>query len=331
MLPHCEQLRPANDVLVVLRLLISASCDTMTVARLVACPDYRRQRPIKQDTELITMTLKITSLVENTKSDELLACEHGLSLLVEWRDKTYLLDTGASDLFMENADTLGKDLSKADYVILSHGHSDHSGGIRTLCQTTRKKFHLVLHTRFFDKKFKQDDEYLRYIGNDFNEEFLQIENVATIFPLVDTFALEKDVYILSDIPPVADFENEPAGFVVLSAGKYGQDEFADEQILVFDLPQGLVVLTGCCHRGVVNTCETVKKRLQRPIHAIIGGLHMKDSGEARIEQTAAYLREEGISVLATGHCTGERAQLCLEAAGPEIRPLSSGTIIEFDD
>ncbi|MCL1806015.1 MAG: MBL fold metallo-hydrolase, partial [Clostridiales bacterium] len=75
------------------------------------------------------MTLRITSLVENTKTDEQLVCEHGLSLLIEWQGKSILLDTGASESFMDNADALDKDLSKVDFVVLSHGHSDHSGGI----------------------------------------------------------------------------------------------------------------------------------------------------------------------------------------------------------
>ncbi|MCL1848757.1 MAG: MBL fold metallo-hydrolase [Clostridiales bacterium] len=277
------------------------------------------------------MTLKITSLVENTRAGDHLSCEAGLSLLVEWRDTVFLVDTGASDLFMENADTLEKDLSKVDYVILTHGHSDHSGGIRTLCQTTRKKFQLVLNPSFFNKKFKRDNEYLRYIGNDFNEEFLQIENVTTVFPLINNFMLVEGVYILSDIEAVAAFEDEPNDFIVLNAGEYTKDHFDDEQILVFDLPEGLVVIAGCAHRGIVNICETVKKRLQKPIHAIIGGLHLKDSGDARIEQTAAYLREEGIKALATGHCTGDRGMACLEVAGPEVYPLSSGTVLTFGD
>lgn len=277
------------------------------------------------------MTLKITSLVENTRMGEEFACEHGLSLLVEWRGKTFLIDTGASDLFLDNADLLEKDLSRVDYVILSHGHSDHSGGIRTLCHSTRKKFQLVLNPRFFNKKFKRDEEYLRYIGNDFNEEFLQIENVATIFPLTDTFKLVENVYILSHIPSSADFEDVPNEFVVLNAGGYGPDGFDDEQVIVFDLPQHLIVVTGCAHRGIVNICETVKRRLGKPIYAVIGGLHLKDSGNERIDQTAAYFNKEGIAVLAIGHCTGERGMLCLEAAGPKMFSLSTGSVIEFED
>jgi 7,8-dihydropterin-6-yl-methyl-4-(beta-D-ribofuranosyl)aminobenzene 5'-phosphate synthase len=278
----------------------------------------------------MNMTFKITSLVENTRAQEHLCCEPGLSLLIEWQGKNFLMDAGASDAFLDNADALGKDLTKVDYVILSHGHSDHSGGLRTLCRSTRRKFSLVLSPHFFDKKFIRDGEYLRYIGNDFAEEFLQIENVATIFPMINTFSLIDGVYILSDIQRTAAVEEEANGFVVLRGGEYTEDRFADEQVLVFELPQGLAVVTGCGHSGIINICETVKKRLQKPIYAIIGGLHLKSSSNERIEQTAAYLREQGVVKLALGHCTGEKSMTCLEAAGTEIYSLASGTILEFD-
>lgn len=277
------------------------------------------------------MTLKITSLIENSKSAEHLLCEQGLSLLIEGRGKAILLDTGASEYFMDNADALDKDLSKVDFVVLSHGHSDHSGGIRSLCASTRKKFQLVLNPRFFDKKFIREGDHLRHIGNDFNEEFLQIENVATIFPLTDTFRLMDGVYILSDIASAAEYEDEPNDFIVLNGGRYATDTFADEQILVIDLPIGLVIVAGCSHRGIVNICETVKRRLKRPIHAVIGGLHLKNSGDERIARTAAYLKEEGIACLASGHCTGEKCLTVLEAAGLESLRLSSGTVVEFED
>ena len=277
------------------------------------------------------MTLKITSLVENTRTGEHLACEHGLSLLMEWRDKIFLMDTGASDIFKENAEILRKDLTKVDYVILSHGHSDHSGGVRTLCDTTRRKFQLVANLQYFNKKFKREKEFLRYIGNDFNEEFLQIENVSTIFPLTDTFKLVDDVYILSGIPSAVDFEEEANDFVVLRAGQYGPDRFEDEQVMVFDLPKGLVLIAGCAHRGIVNICEAVKQRFHKPIQAIIGGLHLKDSEDTRIEKTANYFREENIPFLAIGHCTGERGLHYLEGAGLKPGPLSSGTVMEFED
>ena len=273
--------------------------------------------------------LKITSLVENTKSEPSFICEHGLSLLIEWKGVTILLDTGASEAFLENAELMDIDLSKLDYVVLSHGHSDHSGGVRTLCHSTRRKFKLVLNPHFFDKKFKQDGEYLRYIGNDINEEFLQIENVTTIFPMLNTFTLIEGVSILSEFDAFAAFENESSDFVALRGGVYDKDLFAEEQVLAIDHPKGFVVISGCSHRGIVNICKTIKDRLQKPVYALVGGIHLMDSSDERIERTVAFLKEEGISVLAAGHCTGAKGIACLEAAGIEVLSLSSGTVIEL--
>ena len=96
------------------------------------------------------MSLKITCLVENDRIDDKFTAEHGLSLLLQWRGKTFLVDTGASEAFMDNAETLDVDLSKLDYVVLSHGHWDHSGGFRSLCRNKKRKFSLVLNPNFFD-------------------------------------------------------------------------------------------------------------------------------------------------------------------------------------
>ncbi len=72
--------------------------------------------------------MKITVLIENTKQDDCLACEHGLSLLIEFEGKKYLLDSGSTDAFLENADQLGESLGDVEWAFLSHGHWDHSGG-----------------------------------------------------------------------------------------------------------------------------------------------------------------------------------------------------------
>ncbi|MDR1194058.1 MAG: MBL fold metallo-hydrolase [Peptococcaceae bacterium] len=276
------------------------------------------------------MGLRIISLAENTAAREDLRQEPGLSLLLEWRDKTILLDTGASDAFLENGAILGKDLAQLDYVVLSHGHSDHSGGLRALCRGDKRRFKLVLNPHFFDKKFVRDQEYLRYIGNDFAEEFLRTANVMTIFPLKDTFQLEEGVYILSDFAREASFEVEAHNFVALRGGSYDADQFLDEQALVFDLPQGLAVVTACGHNGIVNICEAARRRLGRPIYAVIGGFHTKESGNERLERTAAYFQEQKIARIACGHCTGDRAKACLEAAATEALSLAAGSEILLD-
>lgn len=275
------------------------------------------------------MSLTITTLVENRKRDDRYLAERGLSLLIHWQDKRILFDTGASEAFLENADTLGEDLSRLDYVVISHGHSDHSGGLRALCQSTRRKFGLVLNPQFFQKKFKREDAHLRYIGNDFAEEFLQIENIKTIFPMKDTFELIPGLYIISDFPRIS-FEKDDESFMALSGGEYRQDSFPEEQALVIDTPKGLVVFTGCAHNGIVNICETVKARLKKPVYAVLGGLRLNEADSQRIEKTAEYFRESGIAKFGSCHCAGESASACLAAACPEFLELTAGSVIVIE-
>ncbi len=76
--------------------------------------------------------MKWTVLSDNRSNDSCLFTEHGLSILLETERHKILLDTGASDVFIKNAEQLGLDLSTVDYVFISHGHSDHAGGLRSL-------------------------------------------------------------------------------------------------------------------------------------------------------------------------------------------------------
>lgn len=276
------------------------------------------------------MKIQVTTLADNGKLDDMFASEAALSLLIQVDQLKILFDTGATAAFMDNAEMLNLDLSKLDYVILSHAHSDHSGGLRCLCHNTRRKFELVLNPHFFNKKFKKEKDYLVYIGNDFSEEFLQVENIKTTFPLTDTFSLASGVHLLSNIEQVSELEPRDPRFVVLRAGQYQLDQFDDEQILVIDTPKGLLVLTGCAHGGIINICESVRRRFDKPIYALMGGLHLKDSDMDRIQKTASYFKEIGIQYLGACHCTGEAALAYLAMEGPEFIEMKSGSVHVFD-
>lgn len=84
------------------------------------------------------MNYKITTLVENCVYGRKLQAEHGLSLYIETPENRLLFDTGASDLFIRNARLLHIDLQKVDYLVLSHGHSDHTGGLRYFMELNTK-------------------------------------------------------------------------------------------------------------------------------------------------------------------------------------------------
>ncbi len=276
------------------------------------------------------MATVVTSLIENERFDETLLCEHGLSLLIQADNQRILFDTGATSAFIDNAEMLNIDLTKIDYVVLSHAHYDHSGGLRCLCHHTRRKFELVLNPHFFIKKFVKHDQSLQYIGNDFSEEYLQIENIKTTFPLTDTFELAPDIFIMSNFEPCCDFETQDPKYVMLNGGEYKTDSFPEEQVLVIRTSKGLLLFTGCSHAGIVTICENIRRRRQESIYAVIGGMHLKDADLERVKQTAQYFRENRIQKLCACHCTGHGAVTCLTLEGPEYVEISAGKVIHFD-
>jgi 7,8-dihydropterin-6-yl-methyl-4-(beta-D-ribofuranosyl)aminobenzene 5'-phosphate synthase len=276
------------------------------------------------------MNIQVTTLIDNGRLDETILCEMGLALLVQADDKRILFDTGATSAFLDNAESLSIDLSKVDYVVLSHAHFDHSGGLRSLCQSTRRKFELILNPNFFQKKFMQEDNFLTYIGNDFSEEYLRVENIKTTFPLTDVFKLAPNIFILSNFEQVCDFEPRNPKFVTLHGGEYKPDGFSEEQVLVLQTSKGLVIFTGCSHVGIVNICETVRKRLQEPIYAIMGGLHMKDADMERITKTGQYFKEIGVQKLGACHCSGDEAIAYLALECPDFIDMPSGKVTIFE-
>ena len=82
--------------------------------------------------------MKWTVLSDNRSRDGRLSTEHGLSILLQTQRHKILLDTGASDVFIKNAEQLGIDLCDVDYVFISHGHSDHAGGLRYFLEHNQK-------------------------------------------------------------------------------------------------------------------------------------------------------------------------------------------------
>jgi len=127
------------------------------------------------------MSLKITTLIENNPGEhKALLFEHGLSFFIEKDDCRILFDTGQSSAYLANASQLKIDLSHLDYVVLSHGHYDHSGGFRALTKLTTR-FTLLTGQGFFDEKYGVNNGTAEFIGNNFDETFLSYKRIKHQF------------------------------------------------------------------------------------------------------------------------------------------------------
>jgi 7,8-dihydropterin-6-yl-methyl-4-(beta-D-ribofuranosyl)aminobenzene 5'-phosphate synthase len=139
----------------------------------------------------------------------------------------------------------------------------------------------------------------------------------------------EGVYVTGEIPRVTDYE-DTGGLFFLDADCSRTDPLADDQALYFDTADGVVILLGCAHSGVVNTMLRVRELTGgRPLHAVLGGMHLLEADEHRVERTFTMFRELGVSLLGPAHCTGvmatarlrtefrERAVVC--AVGSSLR------------
>jgi 7,8-dihydropterin-6-yl-methyl-4-(beta-D-ribofuranosyl)aminobenzene 5'-phosphate synthase len=254
------------------------------------------------------MGIRITTLSENTASFGDFLAEWGLSILIESGEVKVLLDTGKGLSTVYNADTLGLDLSTIDKIVLSHGHFDHTGGLREVLRRMRKQVEIIAHPDVWRLKYSQrKDAQGRYIGIPFQQS--ELESLGAVFNL-DTkpVQISHSVMTTGEIPMVTSFENIDSTLFVREGSVWRPDQVLDDQAVVVKSNAGLVVILGCAHRGVVNTLYRARQLAEDDrIYAVVGGAHLMDASEERLWQTISVLREIGVQKLGLCHCTDLRA------------------------
>lgn len=266
--------------------------------------------------------------------------EHGYSALVktmtDGRTRTMLFDFGFSeDGAATNAKTLGVHMNQVEAVALSHGHSDHTGGMERMTALIDKpEIPLVVHPAVF-----RTPRYLKLAGDvkihfpKFTRERaeqagLRVVEAKEPYPLLD-----GDVLFLGEIPRQTDFER---GFPIAHFEENGVeiwDAIEDDTSIVMNLKgKGLVILSGCAHAGIVNTVRYAIEVTGIPrVHVVMGGFHL--SGplfESIIDRTTAELKNIQPAYVIPTHCTGRKAIITMEKEMPEQFLLNmAGTTLTF--
>ncbi|OPJ59561.1 MBL fold metallo-hydrolase [Clostridium oryzae] len=255
------------------------------------------------------MKFKITTLIENNPDDNLkLYNEHGLSLYLEINDIRILFDTGQSGDFVKNAELLNIDLLNLDYVFLSHGHYDHSGGFRAFVDKVKVSYKLIIGKKFFNSKYKcAEGRSYKYNGNSFDEKFVNENNISIKYIEEDMFNINKEIMVFSNFRRSNEFELINKKFKVKQKEGYCQDDFSDEIVLGVKTDKGFVIIVGCSHIGIVNILDTIMERTNMQIYGVVGGTHLVEADEARLNATLSFFKEKNIQVLGLSHCTGEKA------------------------
>lgn len=276
--------------------------------------------------------MRITVLVENTGPNEF-KIEHGLSLYIEFNDKKYLLDAGPSDSFFKNAHALSIDLGRVDKAVLSHGHYDHGDGFMVFLNQYKDKV-VYGAKNIFDDYYSGSGGSVHYIG--LSSKLKQMKNRFNTISK-DTKIDEKIYLILDDVSNTKEIGVQKKLYKKVD-DVLQPDNFDHELSLVFDTPKGLVICNSCSHAGLESIVDNIKKRLNKPVYAYVGGLHMKSTKnhietssftEEQIQNLCIFI-EKNIQYVLTGHCTGNVSyDLLKKYLKDRIDFLTTGKTIEI--
>jgi 7,8-dihydropterin-6-yl-methyl-4-(beta-D-ribofuranosyl)aminobenzene 5'-phosphate synthase len=279
----------------------------------------------------VNQKVRIVVLVENTACGEGLLGEHGLGYWIESGARRAIFDTGQGMSLEHNAGALNIPLVSTDAIVLSHGHYDHAGGLSRVIGAAPQAT-LFAHSGAFSRKYvRSHDGSARYLGiPTLDEADIQEEAIPLIWT-TDTTEILDGMFVTGEIPRMTDFEDTGGPFF-LDEKLNEPDPLLDDQAAFLDTSVGTVVILGCAHSGVINTLRYVQTLTNyRPIHTVIGGMHLLDASPDRMDKTVSELRSFDLQRLMLGHCTGRAA---MERFGNEFPGRCAtchvGTVLEFE-
>lgn len=264
------------------------------------------------------MRFTIKILIDNRVVDGCdYVCEHGLSLYVECDGATFLVDTGASGAFLENAEKMGVDLSAVDFCVISHGHDDHTGGLGDFLELKSKAKVILSSEVFTQRYFSKSRGEIEEIGVD--RELL--DEYLERFNCLEASSERKSWWVTPEIALLkcrCDSYSRPGGNKTLFKSSLEPDaelvpdDFAHELSVAVKSPDGLVIISSCSHCGAPNIIESCMEVTgESRLRSFIGGLHFtdrSDTHQSEIDEFTTYLAtHHPEATIWTGHCTGDKA------------------------
>ena len=269
--------------------------------------------------------VKINILLENNSIDDKYEIKHGLSVFIEYDNVRILLDTGPDDKFIKNAEKMNIDLSKVEYLFLSHNHNDHTGGLNDFIKVNSTAA-IYLMDSIDSKYYKKAFVFYKFIGSKLDKK-----SYSRMIKAEDDLIIDNKIYFLKN---TVSLHQKPTFNKVLykkENGKKIKDNFNHEGILVLEDNNELVIFNSCSHNGILNVLETVKTKIpDKKIRAYVGGLHLcnpktkEHEGTEYLDNLIKEIKRMDIIVY-TGHCTGKYAlNYMKEKLAEGLREINTG-------
>lgn len=260
--------------------------------------------------------MKISVLAENIALSSEYIAEHGLSLYIEINNKKILFDMGQTDAFAKNAETLGIDLKNVDFAVISHGHYDHGGGLKTFLDIN-KNAPIYLNCHAFENHFSD-----KYIGLD-----KSLQNHPQLLFVKDYLRIDENIELFSCNNVQLKYPICSFGLTAEIDGEIKNDDFRHEQYMLIKEGNKKILISGCSHKGIVNLTEHFKPDI------LVGGFHFmkictEGEGRERLNTAAEELNKQS-TVYYTCHCTGEAQYRYLKTMMSDICYVSCGSCIEI--
>lgn len=256
--------------------------------------------------------MKITSLIENTTERSDVKTEHGLSLYIETEQHKILFDMGQTELFSENARTLGIDLAEVDIALLSHGHYDHGGGLRRFLEINNRA-PVYVNCRAFGRYYNGTE---KYIGLDY-----RLKDHPQILYTDGEYRIDGTLSLFSCNERERKYELGDFGLTESVGGGFIPDGFLHEQYLLIKENGKEVLISGCSHKGALNIAEWFTPDV------FVGGFHFSklptDRALAQYAEVLARLKTEYY----TCHCTGKEQFEFMKKIMPTLYYLPCGKTV----
>lgn len=256
--------------------------------------------------------MEIITLVENLVYNKDLKGEHGLSFLIKIDNYKILFDVGQTGLILENAKLLEENLDDIDFVILSHGHYDHTGGLEKFLEINHTS-KIIMKKNILQQKYSSSTGSIRKIGFKLRDRYKNYPNEFLF--LEEDYILNDNIKIITQVDEYTDFEKIKQNLFIKKGDDFIMDQFQDELFLTIIKDNKLNIITGCSHNGIINIIKTAIDNTKiNDINLVLGGMHLtgiklnekslQDENNNKIQKTIEELKKLKIEKIYTNHCTG---------------------------